>query len=106
MLHPALPEAPDHALWQRDFTGVSGVFSFVLKPVAEERLHAMLKALDLFAMGFSWGGFESLIVPCDQQVPRSVVRWQAEGPLIRVSVGLEHVDDLIADLERGFGALV
>ena len=105
VLHPALPDAPDHALWKRDFTGSSGVFAFVLKPAAEERVHAMLKAMQLFAMGFSWGGFESLAIPCDPQVTRTAVAWKAEGPLLRLNVGLEHLDDLIADLERGFAAL-
>ncbi len=105
VLHPPLPDAPDHALWKRDFTGAAGVFALVLKPAPQERVNATLKAMQLFAMGFSWGGYESLIIPCDPQVNRTAVPWKAEGPLIRLNVGLEHVDDLIADLERGFAAL-
>ncbi|MGE3302157.1 MAG: cystathionine beta-lyase [Hyphomonadaceae bacterium] len=105
VLHPALASHPDHALWARDFTGASGLFSFVLKPVTKDRVDAMLRALSLFAMGFSWGGFESLIIPCDAQIIRTAAPWSAEGPLLRVSIGLEHPDDLIADLARGLAAL-
>lgn len=105
VIHPALPECQDHALWKRDFTGSSGLFGFVLKPAPEERVNAMLTSLSLFAMGFSWGGFESLIVPSDANIMRTAAPWKAEGPLIRVSVGLEHVDDLIADLAQGLAKL-
>lgn len=105
VIHPALPECQDYALWKRDFTGSSGLFGFVLKPAPEERVNAMLTSLSLFAMGFSWGGFESLIVPSDANIMRTAAPWKAEGPLIRVSVGLEHVDDLIADLAQGLAKL-
>lgn len=105
VLHPALDSHPDHALWKRDFTGASGLFGVVLKPVEEARLSAMLEDFTLFAMGFSWGGFESLIVPCDENIKRTAAPWQAEGPLLRLSIGLEHPDDLIDDLAAGFARL-
>jgi cystathionine beta-lyase len=105
VLHPAFASHPDHALWARDFSGASGLFGVVLQPASRERLRAMLEGYDLFAMGFSWGGFESLIVPSDDNITRTARPWRAEGPLLRLSIGLEHPDDLIADLERGFARL-
>jgi cysteine-S-conjugate beta-lyase len=105
VLHPALPSSPDHALWKRDFTAAAGVFGLVLKPAPAERVHAMLENLALFSMGFSWGGFESLAIPTDPQIIRTAVPWRAEGPAVRLSIGLEHADDLIADLDQGFGHL-
>jgi cysteine-S-conjugate beta-lyase len=101
VLHPALETHPDHALWRRDFTGASGLFAFELKPATSESVRALLKSLKLFAMGFSWGGYESLIVPINSNVTRTATRWAPEGEFLRVSIGLEHPDDLIADLERG-----
>jgi cystathionine beta-lyase len=102
VLHPALASSPDHALWKRDFSGASGLFGFVLHPLSPERLKAMLESVAVFSMGFSWGGYESLIVPTDANIRRTAAPWRAEGPLIRLSIGLEHVDDLIADLEQAF----
>ena len=87
------------------FLGASGVFAVILHPVRPERLKAMLESFSLFAMGFSWGGYESLIVPSDQQVMRTAEPWRSEGPLLRLSIGLEHTDDLIADLEQGLARL-
>jgi cystathionine beta-lyase len=105
VLHPALPGHPSHALWKRDFTGSSGLFSIVLKPVSRQSLAAMLDGLELFGMGYSWGGFESLILPFDPRVYRTATTWQAEGPAVRLHVGLEDVDDLKADLDAGFARL-
>lgn len=104
VLHPALPSSPDHALWRRDFTGASGLFGVVLR-APRERAKPMLESLDVFAMGWSWGGYESLITPSDRQMVRTARKWTAEGPTLRLSIGLEHPDDLIADLEKGFARL-
>jgi cystathionine beta-lyase len=105
VLHPALPSDPGHALWQRDFGGASGLFSIVLKPVPEKAVHAFLDTLTLFGMGFSWGGYESLVIPFDCSEYRTATRWAPGGPTLRFHVGLEDTGDLIADLERGFAAL-
>lgn len=104
VLHPALPGCPGHAVWQRDFLGASGLFGIVLRPVAPERLAAMLEGMQLFGMGYSWGGYESLLIPC-LHAARSVTRLPEDGPLVRIHVGLEDPNDLIADLERGFARL-
>jgi cystathionine beta-lyase len=105
VLHPALPGNPGHAIWKRDFTGASGLFSIVLKPVPEKAVLAFLNALSLFGLGVSWGGFESLAIPVDVKDSRSATKFDPGGPAIRFHIGLEDVGDLIADLERGFAAL-
>ena len=105
VLHPALASDPGHAIWQRDFTGASGLFSVVLKPVPQAAVNAFLNALTLFGMGASWGGYESLAIPFDCAKIRTATKWVPGGPTIRFHIGLEHVDDLIADLERGLAAL-
>jgi cystathionine beta-lyase len=105
VLHPGLPSDPGHALWARDFTGASGLFAFILKPTSHAALAAMLDGLSLFGMGYSWGGFESLILPFDPRDYRTATTWAAAGPAIRLHVGLEDVEDLKADLEAGFARL-
>jgi cystathionine beta-lyase len=106
VLFPALPGARGHELWRRDFTGATGLFGVVLQPVAKERIAAMLDGMRLFAMGWSWGGFESLIIPTHPERVRTATRWDAGGPCLRLHVGLEDPADLIADLEDGFARLV
>jgi cysteine-S-conjugate beta-lyase len=105
VLHPALPSHPQHALWQRDFLGASGLFSVVLKPCGKSALAAMLDGYELFGMGASWGGYESLALPFDAAKSRSATAWQPEGPTVRLHVGLEDAGDLKADLEAGFARL-
>ena len=105
VLHPALASCPGHAVWQRDFSGASGLFSVVFKPIAEAAVHAFLNELRLFGMGASWGGFESLAIPFDCTSVRTATKWAPGGPTVRFHIGLEDVDDLMGDLERGFAAL-
>jgi cystathionine beta-lyase len=105
VLHPGLESDPGHAIWKRDFTGASGLFSIVLKPVPQKAVDALLDAVTLFGMGFSWGGFESLVIPFDCEGYRTATRWSPGGPTLRLHIGLENVDDLKADLDRGFAAL-
>jgi len=105
VLHPGLETHPGHAIWKRDFTGASGLFSIVLKPVPPQAVDALLDAVTLFGMGYSWGGFESLIIPFDCDPYRTATKWSPGGPTLRIHIGLENVDDLKADLERGFAAL-
>lgn len=102
VLHPALESDPGHALWKRDFKGASGLFSAVLKPASNEAVAAMLNGLELFGMGYSWGGYESLVIPFDPRPYRTATNWTASGPALRFHIGLEDTADLKADLERGF----
>jgi cystathionine beta-lyase len=104
VLHPALESDPGHAIWKRDFTGASGLFSIVLKPAPQKAVDALLDTVKLFGMGFSWGGFESLIIPFDCDSYRTATKWAPGGPTLRLHIGLENVEDLKADLERGFAA--
>jgi cysteine-S-conjugate beta-lyase len=104
VLHPALESDPGHAIWKRDFTGASGLFSIVLKPAPQQAVDALLDAVRLFGMGYSWGGFESLVIPFDCAAYRSATTWAPGGPTLRLHIGLENVDDLKTDLERGFEA--
>jgi cystathionine beta-lyase len=105
VIFPALPGSRGHELWKRDFTGAGGLFGVILKPVAKARVDAMLDGMRLFKMGWSWGGFESLIIPANVERAKRTIRWEAGGPYLRLHVGLESVDDLIADLEDGFARL-
>src|SRR3978361_1816662 len=105
VLHPALESDPGHAIWKRDFTGASGLFSIVLKPAPQKAVDALLDSVELFGMGFSWGGFESLIIPFDCKDYRSATAWSPGGPTLRLHIGLENVEDLKADLAQGFEAL-
>jgi len=105
VLHPALAGDPGHAVWRRDFKGSTGLFSAILKPASNEAVAAMLDGLELFGMGFSWGGFESLVIPFDCATYRSATTWQPGGPALRFHVGFEDLDDLKADLDAGFARL-
>ena len=101
VLHPALSSCPGHELWARDFSGASGLFSFILNGGNNKARAAMIDGLAHFGIGYSWGGFESLALPVDPQKHRSVTQWEAQGPVVRLQIGLEDADDLIADLEAG-----
>ena len=101
VLHPALPDCPGHEIWARDFKGSSGLFSFVLKGGGDSARTRFVEALELFGLGYSWGGYESLVVPADPERIRTATRWTAEGPLVRLQIGLEDADDLIEDLAAG-----
>jgi cystathionine beta-lyase len=106
VLHPALPGDPGHAIWKRDFSGACGLFGVVLKEgVSEKALTAMIDGLELYGIGSSWGGFESLIVPFDPRENRTATRWPYRGPCFRIHAGLESIEDLIEDLEAGFRRL-
>jgi cystathionine beta-lyase len=102
VIHPARPDHPDHALWKRDFTGSSGLFSVVLKPVSAGAVAALLDGLELFGLGYSWAGFESLVIPFDCASYRTATHWAPGGPALRFSIGLEDIDDLKDDLACGF----
>ena len=105
VLHPALPGCPGHENWARDFRGSTGLFSVVLHEVPVAAVAAMLDGLALFGMGYSWGGYESLVIPFDCAAYRSATRWRPGGPALRFSIGLEDVGDLQADLDAGFARL-
>ena len=103
VLYPALESDPGHAIWKRDFTGATGLFGVVLKPVSDKAVAAMLDGLKLFGMGYSWGGYESLIIPA--RFSRTLKTFKAEGPVLRIHAGLEDAEDLKADLATGFERL-
>lgn len=104
ILHPAFPDCPGHDIWARDFKGASGLFTFALRGGGEAERARFIDSLELFAIGFSWGGYESLVTPADPRPLRSAAARKYSGPLVRLHVGLEDPDDLIADLDRAFAA--
>jgi cysteine-S-conjugate beta-lyase len=105
VLCPALPGDPGHALWQRDFSGACGLFGMLLKPCPPRAWHAFIEGLELFGLGASWGGYESLILPNHPERNRTATSWDPTFPSIRIHAGLEDPGDLIADLEQGFERL-
>jgi cystathionine beta-lyase len=105
VLHPALPGDPGHALWKRDFKGACGLFGVVLKPMPTAARDVIIDSATLYGLGASWGGFESLIMPFDPKEVRSATRWPHAGPCFRIHAGLEHIDDLIADLDQAFARM-
>ncbi len=105
VIHPGLPSHPGHDIWKRDFTGASGLFAAILKPVPEKALAAFLDHLKLFGMGYSWGGYESLVIPFDPSSYRTATKWSEAGPALRFHIGLDDVGDLKADLAAGFERL-
>ena len=106
VLYPALESDPGHAIWKRDFTGACGLLGFVLKDCSQKQAFAFIDALELFGLGYSWGGFESLVTYVDPRGYRTATTWDEPGQLLRLHVGLEDAADLKADLEKGFEALV
>jgi cystathionine beta-lyase len=102
VIYPALPSDPGHALWRRDFLGASGLFGVMLQTIPTPKVHAMLNALQLFGLGVSFGGFESLAIPMHPAESRSATPWTWTGPYVRLHIGLEDPDDLIADLTQAF----
>ncbi len=105
VFYPALESDASHALWKRDFTGATGLFAFELHNASRERIACMLDGMRYFRMGYSWGGYESLIIFAEEGSGRTASRWRASGPLLRVHIGLEHVEDLIADLADGLARI-
>lgn len=101
VLYPALPDHPGHAIWKRDFSGASGLFSLILKPAPDAAFAALINGLELFPIGASWGGYESLSLPASPEKLRTATGWAEEGRVLRLHVGLEDVGDLIADLDAG-----
>lgn len=102
LLYPALPSDPGHAIWQRDFSGAPGLFSFILHDASYPKIEALVTGNKYLGIGFSWGGYESLLIPCRVSGVRTATKWQEDGALFRIHVGLEDSDDIIADLDIAF----
>ena len=105
VIYPALETDPGHAIWKRDFEGAASLFAVVLNAVSAEALAAFVDRLKLFGIGSSWGGYESLITVVHAEALRTATRWKPDGPVVRLHIGLEDPDDLIADLDHAFTAL-
>ena len=106
VLHPALPGAPGHALWKRDFTGACSLFGVEFKPeFSQEASEKMIESLELFGIGASWGGYESLATPTTGNLVRTAGTGKFHGPVVRMHIGLEDPADLIADLEQALAAM-
>jgi cystathionine beta-lyase len=101
VFHPALETHPDHAIWKRDFTGSGSLFAVLLEPAPREAVAAMVNDFQLFGMGYSWGGYESLCLPIHPERIRTAVQWSAQGNMFRIHVGFEDLDELKADLQAG-----
>ena len=107
MFHPALPHHPGHALWQRDATGSNGLLSFELKPRFDQAAAIrLIDTLQLFGIGASWGGYESLVTLSGVKAARSVAVWEGRGEVIRLHIGLENPQDLMDDLAQGMATMV
>lgn len=102
VLHPAFPDHPGHAFWKRDFRGSSGLFAVELFPKNDAQIAAMIDHMELFGLGYSWGGYESLILPVHEDMSRSAAPKRTTGPILRLHAGLEHLEDMKKDLEAGF----
>ena len=102
---PALPDDPGHSVWKRDFSGLCGLIGVVLRPVSEAAVTRMVEKLSLFGLGYSWGGYESLVIPSDPQIRLRDRNRDYPGPVLRLHIGLEVVGDLIADLQQALGTL-
>jgi cystathionine beta-lyase len=107
VIYPALEGDPGHAIWKRDFSGAASLFSFVLRSASEAQVTAFINSLEIFGIGSSWGGFESLAIAAHPEIfkTRTMTRWSRDEPVIRLHVGLEDPDDLIADLDHGFATM-
>jgi cystathionine beta-lyase len=106
VLHPALPGAPGHDLWRRDFTGACSLFGVEFRPdFSAAATHRFVESLALFGIGASWGGYESLAIPTTGFITRTAGTGQFAGPVVRIHIGLEDVDDLIADLRQGLAQM-
>lgn len=104
VLHPAVSDHPDHALWKRDFTGGGCLFSIILKPLSDQNVLKFIDALQLFGIGYSYGGFESLAIHCDPQLRRDCAE-KLSGPLVRFACGLEAMPDLKSDIKQAFATV-